>query len=187
MADGPRESRVRSVGRPIYVERFVRAPIEALWNATQRPEVHERWDLRFTEIRYLDYFLRSMRPGETHRFLVRRDGRDLELPLAADLPPFREVLWRLALAGTGVLCLAIGWLLADDLPAPDHLAFAHSRHQIFRKTLATRPDLVGRMASMMVPIWDSLDVHEGLRWLDVGLDADYATDNWKVRVLDRGA
>ena len=41
------------MGRPIYVERFVRAPMEALWNATQRPEAHERWDLRFTEIRYL--------------------------------------------------------------------------------------------------------------------------------------
>src|SRR3989442_3511867 len=27
--------------------------MEALWNATQRPEAHERWDLRFTEIRYL--------------------------------------------------------------------------------------------------------------------------------------
>ena len=41
------------MSRPIYVERFVRVPIEAIWNATQTPEVHERWDLRFTEIRYL--------------------------------------------------------------------------------------------------------------------------------------
>jgi hypothetical protein len=39
------------MGRPIYVERCVRAPIEALCDATQQPEVHERWDLRFTEIR----------------------------------------------------------------------------------------------------------------------------------------
>src|SRR5919197_2790472 len=41
------------MGRPIYVERLIRAPIDALWNATQRPAVHERWDLRFSEIRYL--------------------------------------------------------------------------------------------------------------------------------------
>jgi hypothetical protein len=41
------------VGRPIYVERLIAAPMDALWNATQEPNVHERWDLRFTEIRYL--------------------------------------------------------------------------------------------------------------------------------------
>lgn len=41
------------MGRPIYVERLINAPLDALWDATQRPDVHERWDLRFTEIRYL--------------------------------------------------------------------------------------------------------------------------------------
>jgi len=41
------------VGRPIYVERVINAPLDKLWNATQNPELHERWDLRFTEIRYL--------------------------------------------------------------------------------------------------------------------------------------
>jgi DoxX-like protein len=37
----------------IYVEIFVRAPMEALWAHTQTPELHERWDLRFSEIDYL--------------------------------------------------------------------------------------------------------------------------------------
>jgi hypothetical protein len=41
------------MGRPIYVERVINAPLDVLWNATQKPDVHERWDLRFTEIRYL--------------------------------------------------------------------------------------------------------------------------------------
>ena len=41
------------MGRPIYVERLINAPIEALWNATQTPDVHEKWDIRFTEICYL--------------------------------------------------------------------------------------------------------------------------------------
>ena len=41
------------MGRPIYVERLIVAPMATLWNATQQPDVHERWDLRFTEIRYL--------------------------------------------------------------------------------------------------------------------------------------
>lgn len=37
----------------IYVERLIRAPIDALWAHTQDPALHERWDLRFTEIDYL--------------------------------------------------------------------------------------------------------------------------------------
>jgi hypothetical protein len=37
----------------IYVEILVRAPMEALWAHTQTPELHERWDLRFSRIDYL--------------------------------------------------------------------------------------------------------------------------------------
>jgi hypothetical protein len=37
----------------IYVEILVRAPLDALWRATQDPSVHELWDLRFSSIAYL--------------------------------------------------------------------------------------------------------------------------------------
>jgi uncharacterized membrane protein YphA (DoxX/SURF4 family) len=37
----------------IYVEIRIRAPMDALWQHTQQPELHERWDLRFSEIDYL--------------------------------------------------------------------------------------------------------------------------------------
>ena len=37
----------------IYVETTIRAPFEELWRRTQTPELHERWDLRFTHIDYL--------------------------------------------------------------------------------------------------------------------------------------
>ena len=37
----------------IYVEILVRAPMDALWDRTQTPELHERWDLRFSRIEYL--------------------------------------------------------------------------------------------------------------------------------------
>ncbi|HEY1308999.1 MAG TPA: hypothetical protein VGF24_35905 [Vicinamibacterales bacterium] len=37
----------------IYVEIFVRAPMDALWSHTQTPALHERWDLRFSRIEYL--------------------------------------------------------------------------------------------------------------------------------------
>ena len=53
------------MARPIYVERLIDAPLEALWDATQRPDIHQRWDLRFTEIRYLPRASES----EPQRFL----------------------------------------------------------------------------------------------------------------------
>ncbi|MFC7068176.1 DoxX-like family protein [Halobaculum lipolyticum] len=38
---------------PIYIERRVRGSIDEIWELTQDPDEHERWDLRFTEIDYL--------------------------------------------------------------------------------------------------------------------------------------
>ncbi|MFD0277583.1 hypothetical protein ACFVHB_27250 [Kitasatospora sp. NPDC127111] len=40
--------------RPIYVEARIRAPMDVLWELTQVPEAHERWDARFTRIRYAE-------------------------------------------------------------------------------------------------------------------------------------
>ena len=37
----------------IYVETFIRAGLEDVWRHTQLPDLHERWDLRFSSIRYL--------------------------------------------------------------------------------------------------------------------------------------
>jgi uncharacterized membrane protein YphA (DoxX/SURF4 family) len=39
--------------RSIYVETCIRGPLDALWRHTQDPELHARWDLRFTRIAYL--------------------------------------------------------------------------------------------------------------------------------------
>lgn len=37
----------------IYVERFIRGDLERVWEQTQKPELHQPWDLRFTTIEYL--------------------------------------------------------------------------------------------------------------------------------------
>ena len=37
----------------IYVEILIRAPMDTLWAHTQTPQLHERWDLRFSQIHYL--------------------------------------------------------------------------------------------------------------------------------------
>ncbi len=39
--------------RGVYVEILIRGDIDEVWKHTQRPELHEPWDLRFTKIRYL--------------------------------------------------------------------------------------------------------------------------------------
>lgn len=48
---------------PIYVESRIRAPMDRLWDATQDPEQHERWDVRFGRITYL-----PRRDGDAQRF-----------------------------------------------------------------------------------------------------------------------
>jgi hypothetical protein len=48
----------------IYVEIFISGSMDDLWQKTQEPKLHERWDLRFSQI---DYLPRA--PGEPQRFL----------------------------------------------------------------------------------------------------------------------
>jgi hypothetical protein len=37
----------------IYVEIFICAPVDEIWRYTQVPQLHQRWDLRFTAINYI--------------------------------------------------------------------------------------------------------------------------------------
>jgi hypothetical protein len=39
---------------PIYVEALIHCDMEDLWAKTQEPQLHQRWDLRFTGITYLE-------------------------------------------------------------------------------------------------------------------------------------
>jgi hypothetical protein len=48
----------------IFVETVVRASMDSLWAHTQDPEVHQRWDLRFSGIEYLP----KSSPEEPQRF-----------------------------------------------------------------------------------------------------------------------
>lgn len=71
---------------PIFVESLIRASIEEVWQATQDPALHQRWDLRFSEIEYLQRtsaeapqrFLYRTRIGLARRcrcYLARRPGQ----------------------------------------------------------------------------------------------------------------
>jgi len=48
----------------IYVEILIRGSMDELWGKTQEPKLHQRWDLRFSEIDYL-----PRQPGEPQKFL----------------------------------------------------------------------------------------------------------------------
>jgi DoxX-like family len=48
----------------IYVEIFICGSMEDLWAKTQEPQVHQRWDLRFSQIEYL-----PRQEGESQKFL----------------------------------------------------------------------------------------------------------------------
>jgi hypothetical protein len=39
--------------RNIFVQIEIRSPVERIWRLTQTPDLHERWDLRFSRIEYL--------------------------------------------------------------------------------------------------------------------------------------
>lgn len=60
---------------PIYVETLIRGTVDEVWRLTQTPNLHERWDPRFTSITYLP------RPeGEPQRFrYATRIGFGLEI------------------------------------------------------------------------------------------------------------
>ncbi len=39
--------------RPLYIETKIKCDLDTLWTHTQDPAIHQLWDLRFTEIKYL--------------------------------------------------------------------------------------------------------------------------------------
>jgi hypothetical protein len=59
----------------IYVEIPIRANMDELWEKTQNPQLHERWDLRFTQIEYL-----ARQGNDPQKFLYRtRVGFGLQI------------------------------------------------------------------------------------------------------------
>ncbi|SHF91691.1 DoxX-like family protein [Ornithinibacillus halophilus] len=52
--------------KPIYVEIPIKTEMDKLWTTTQTPELHEQWDLRFSNITYL-----PKKEGEPQHFSYR--------------------------------------------------------------------------------------------------------------------
>ncbi len=59
----------------IYVETAIKCSLDEIWERTQNPKMHEKWDLRFTEIDYL-----PVSDAHLQRFLYKtRIGFGLEI------------------------------------------------------------------------------------------------------------
>lgn len=82
--------------KPIYVEIDMQTDIDSLWEHTQTPELHEQWDLRFTQIQYLP---RTAGESEQHFLYQTRIG------------------FGLAIAGTGVTKATVSSGMDDRLSA----------------------------------------------------------------------
>jgi uncharacterized membrane protein YphA (DoxX/SURF4 family) len=54
------------MSKGIYVEIPIRGSMEELWEKTQNPALHQRWDLRFTQIEYV-----PRKADEAQKFLYR--------------------------------------------------------------------------------------------------------------------
>jgi uncharacterized membrane protein YphA (DoxX/SURF4 family) len=64
----------------IYVEILIRSGMDDLWEKTQDPKLHQRWDLRFSEIDYL-----PRQPGKAQKFLYKtRIGGGLRIEGAGE-------------------------------------------------------------------------------------------------------
>ena len=61
--------------KPIYVEIPIQAEIEKVWDASQKPDMHEQWDLRFSSITYLP----------------KEDGKPQEFVYSRAVGPFLKV------------------------------------------------------------------------------------------------
>jgi len=64
----------------IYVGILVRGEMDEIWKKTQTPQLHQRWDLRFSDIEYL-----PREPGEPQNFLyATRIGASLRIEGAGE-------------------------------------------------------------------------------------------------------
>lgn len=64
------------MSRAIYVETLIRASLDEVWEKTQRPEMHQRWDLRFTRIECLP---RTSEDGPQRFLYATRIGFGMEI------------------------------------------------------------------------------------------------------------
>jgi hypothetical protein len=171
----------------IYVETLIRAPLDELWKRTQMPELHERWDLRFSSIEYLPRATDA--EPQRFRYLTRLgfgtqvagDGetvgeRDLVNGSRSSALRFRSADWRsIILEGSGY------W---KYVPTAEGVRF------LTRYDYRTRYGKAGRLFDRIVfgPLigWATAWSFDRLRlWLERGIDPEQAVRDALVHGMAR--
>jgi hypothetical protein len=171
---------------PIYVEIVIAAPMDELWQHTQDPRLHERWDLRFTRIRYLPrpdptapqcfryetrigFGLRIAGEGESTGTVERDGARTSALRFWSDDPK------SLIRAGSGY------W---QYVPVPDGIRFL--TWYDYEPRFGIAGELVDRVLFRPLLGWATAWSFDRLRlWLERGLDPRLAFERSLVGSLAR--
>jgi hypothetical protein len=171
----------------IYVEILVRAPMEALWAHTQTPELHERWDLRFSRIEYLP----RKSEAEPQRFrYATRIGFGLEVAGEGETLGERDLV-------SGIRSSALKFSSADSrsiiregagywkyIPAADGVTFL--TWYDYRTRYGAFGALLDRVGFQPLMGWATAWSFDRLRlWLEDGLDPAQAMRQTLVHGIAR--
>lgn len=189
------------MARPgIYVEIPIRACMEELWDKTQNPQLHQRWDLRFSQIEYLP------RPADgPQRFLYRtRIGVGLKIDGRGESTGTRDgekgertsslKFWsddRKSLIETGsgywkYVPVSTEYLQSDDADSRSTIRF------FTWYDYQTRFGVLGRLIDQFCfrPLlgWATAWSFDRLRlWIEKGIPPETSRDRAMVYTLARGA
>ncbi|TNJ62694.1 hypothetical protein FE784_29045 [Paenibacillus hemerocallicola] len=170
--------------KTIYVELDIRAGMDALWNRTQTPEMHEKWDLRFSEIRYLA----KRTPDEPQRFLyatrigfgLRIEGSGVTRGSIEEASGRRTSVLRFG-SDSPLSLIREGGGFWRYIPHEDKVTF------MTRYDYTTRFGPLGHLADRLVfrPLigWATAWSFDRLRlWLESGIPPSVSFGRWLVHV-----
>ena len=171
----------------IYVEILIRADLDDIWRHTQTPALHARWDLRFTDIRYLP----RPDPAASQRFLYetrigfgwRIQGEGETVATREDASGVRTSSLRFWSDDAKSL-IRIGSGYWQYVPAPEGVRF------LTRYQYETRFGLIGQAfnAVLFEPLlgWATAWSFDRLRlWLEQGIDPSVALNQSVVHAIAR--
>jgi hypothetical protein len=173
----------------IYVETFIRADIDDVWRHTQTPDLHARWDLRFTDIQYLprpdvsapQRFLYETRIG----FGLRICGEGETVTTREDAAGIRTSSLRFCSDDPKSL-IRVGSRYWQYVPVAGGVRF------LTRYQYETRFGQVGQLfnAAVFEPVlgWGTAWSFDRLRlWLEDGLDPSAALSQTVIHAVARAA
>jgi uncharacterized membrane protein YphA (DoxX/SURF4 family) len=170
----------------IYVEILIRSGMDDLWEKTQDPKLHQRWDLRFSEIDYL-----PRQPGEAQKFSCKtRIGGGLRIEGAGESTGERD-------DASGQRTSALKFWSDDPksliklgsgywkyIPGNDSIRFLTSYD--YRTRFGAIGQIVDKMFFRLLLSWATAWSFDRLRlWIEKGILPEVSRDRTFVYALSR--